>query len=158
MGRGFYSQPRRRLYSLGSGERQNRADRRGTAAPLCSDDPGTRASASAAAAAFLPYAPAPPWPRPRDGAAVALSAGRGPRAFHPPHRRATVHRRCDPIATGNRGRHWRTAARYVELTRTSSLPQRATIPEHLALADAHRHLNDEWSVTMSILKSLSKMG
>lgn len=67
-------------------------------APLCSDDSGARASSPAAAAAFLPYAPAPPWPRSRDGAAVALSAGRGPRAFYPPHRQTAP--RCDAIAAG----------------------------------------------------------
>ena len=74
-------------------------------------------SSSAAAAALLLYAPTPPWSRSRDGAALALSAGRGPGALHSPRRRAKLRRRCDAIANGSAGRHRRPPVRHVELTR-----------------------------------------
>jgi transcriptional regulator with XRE-family HTH domain len=77
--------------------------------------PGTRASSSAAAVAFLFYAPTPPLPRPRDGAVLALSAGRDPRAFRPPHH-APLRRRCGATATSSASLHRRPPARHVEPT------------------------------------------
>jgi superfamily I DNA/RNA helicase len=65
---------------------------RGAPASLCSDDTSARASSSAAAPALLLYTPTPPWSRSRDGAALALSAGRGPGALHSPRRRAKLGR------------------------------------------------------------------